>query len=115
MFKPMAQTVAFALLGAFILSLTYIPMMSALFLSKKITHKKTFSDKMMGRIERVYQHTLERVLQIPKIIIGSVVAFFAVAVFILFQLGGEFIPALPEGDYAVETRVLTRQQFEYIY
>ena len=106
MFKPMAQTVAFALLGAFILSLTYIPMMSALFLSKKISHKKTFSDKMMERLERIYQHTLERVLHIPKIIIGSVVALFAVAVFILFQLGGEFIPALPEGDYAVETRVL---------
>ena len=106
MFKPMAQTVAFALLGAFILSLTYIPMMSALFLSKKIAHKKTFSDKMMERIERVYQRTLEKVLRIPKTIIASVIALFAVAVFILMQLGGEFIPALPEGDYAVETRVL---------
>ncbi len=106
MFKPMAQTVAFALLGAFILSLTYIPMMSALFLSKKISHKRTFSDKMMGRIERVYQHTLEKVLRIPKTIIASVILLFAIAVFILFQLGGEFIPALPEGDYAVETRVL---------
>ena len=40
MFKPMAQTVAFALLGAFILSLTYIPMMSALFLSKKTNFNK---------------------------------------------------------------------------
>jgi heavy metal efflux system protein len=106
MFKPMAQTVAFALLGAFILSLTYVPMMSALFLSKKITHKKTFSDRMMGYLERIYQQALEKVLQIPKIVIGSVVALFAIAVFVLMQLGGEFIPALPEGDYAVETRVL---------
>ena len=106
MFKPMAQTVAFALLGAFILSLTYIPMMSALFLSKKISHKRTFSDKMMGWLERIYQHTLEKVLHIPKTIIASVIVLFAVAVFILMQLGGEFIPALPEGDYAVETRVL---------
>jgi len=106
MFKPMAQTVAFALLGAFILSLTYIPMMSAFFLSKKISHKRTFSDRMMGRLERIYQHALEKVLQIPKIIIASVVALFAFSVFILFRLGGEFIPALPEGDYAVETRVL---------
>ena len=46
MFKPMAQTVAFALLGAFILSLTYIPMMSALFLNKNISHKKNISDKI---------------------------------------------------------------------
>jgi cobalt-zinc-cadmium resistance protein CzcA len=106
MFKPMAQTVAFALLGAFILSLTYIPMMSALFLSKKSQHKKNFSDKMMERIERSYRGTLDKVLKIPKLILGLVVVLFAAAVFILTNLGGEFIPSLPEGDYAVETRVL---------
>ena len=106
MFKPMAQTVAFALLGAFILSLTYIPMMSALFLSKKIAHKKTFSDKMMEYLERIYQHSLEKVLRIPKLILGAVVVLFTCSVFILMKLGGEFIPSLPEGDYAVETRVL---------
>jgi cobalt-zinc-cadmium resistance protein CzcA len=106
MFKPMAQTVAFALLGAFILSLTYIPMMSAFFLSKKISLKKTLSDEMMGRLDRFYQHSLEKALKIPKIIVATVLALFAVAVFILFRLGGEFIPSLPEGDYAVETRVL---------
>ncbi|MFZ5972836.1 MAG: CusA/CzcA family heavy metal efflux RND transporter [Bacteroidota bacterium] len=106
MFKPMAQTVAFALLGAFVLSLTYIPMMSALFLSKKVSHQKTFSDRMMERIERFYQHSLEKALNFPKTIIIAVVGFFFVAVFVLTQLGGEFIPVLPEGDFAVETRVL---------
>jgi len=106
MFKPMAQTVAFALLGAFILSLTYIPMMSALFLGKKLSHKRNLSARMMGELERSYQRTLEKVLRIPKITLVSVVALFAIAVLILLQLGGEFIPALPEGDYAVETRVL---------
>ena len=106
MFKPMAQTVAFALLGAFILSLTYIPMMSALFLSKKISHKRNFSDRMMGRLERIYQHTLNKVLHFPKTVIALVLSLFAIAVIILTQLGGEFIPSLPEGDFAVETRVL---------
>jgi cobalt-zinc-cadmium resistance protein CzcA len=106
MFKPMAQTVAFALLGAFILSLTYIPMMSALFLSKTISHKKTLSDKMMERIERFYQHALEKILNFPKTIISTVVLLFVIAVFVLTQLGGEFIPSLPEGDFAVETRVI---------
>ncbi len=106
MFLPMAQTVAFALFGAFILSLTYIPMMSALFLSKKISHKKTFSDRMMERLERIYQHTLDKVLNYPKTIIASAIGMFAIAVFVLLQLGGEFIPTLPEGDFAVETRVL---------
>ncbi|CAN5166879.1 CusA/CzcA family heavy metal efflux RND transporter [soil metagenome] len=106
MFKPMAQTVAFALLGAFVLSLTYIPMMSALFLSKTISLKKNFSDRMMGRIEGVYQFILAKALNLPKTIVASVVILFAIAVFVLTQLGGEFIPVLPEGDYAVETRVL---------
>ena len=107
MFKPMAQTVAFALLGAFILSLTYIPMMSALVLSKKITHQKNFSDRMMERIERFYQGMLQKALNVSKAVIVSIVALFGVAVFVLTQMGGEFIPSLPEGDFAVETRVLT--------
>ncbi len=107
MFKPMAQTVAFALLGAFILSLTYIPMMTALFLDKNISHKKNISDRMMEILERIHQKYLIKVLAIPKIIIGYVVALFAISLLVLSTLGGEFIPELPEGDFAVETRVLT--------
>jgi cobalt-zinc-cadmium resistance protein CzcA len=48
MFSPMAQTVSFAIVGALILSLTYIPMMCAAFLSKNISHKQTLSDRMMN-------------------------------------------------------------------
>ncbi|HUQ66583.1 MAG TPA: CusA/CzcA family heavy metal efflux RND transporter, partial [Flavitalea sp.] len=106
MFKPMAQTVAFALLGAFILSLTYIPMMSALVLSKKITLKKTLSDKMMAKLEKSYQRILERSLKFSKVILAATVALFVIAAFVLTLLGGEFIPSLEEGDFAVETRVL---------
>src|SRR6185312_4000871 len=107
MFKPMAQTVAFALLGAFILSLTYIPMMSSVFLSKKISHKPTISDRFMARVERVYQAALAKVLRFPKTVILTAVALFAFALFILSRMGGEFIPQLEEGDFAVDTRVLT--------
>ena len=107
MFKPMAQTVAFALLGAFILSLTYIPMMSALFLSKKTNHKPNFSDKLMNRVERGYQNALSKVLRYPKLILTSVTLMFVSSIITLTFLGGEFIPALEEGDFAVETRVLT--------
>jgi heavy metal efflux system protein len=107
MFKPMAQTVAFALLGAFVLSLTYIPMMSALFLSKKTKHAPNISDKLMNKVERTYQHALAKVLRFPKIVISTVVLLFISAVVTLTFLGGEFIPALEEGDFAIETRVLT--------
>jgi cobalt-zinc-cadmium resistance protein CzcA len=106
MFKPMAQTVAFALLGAFVLSLTYIPMMSSLFLSKKISHKETFSDKMMNRIERFYQKYLTKILRYQKTVLASIAGLFVAAILVLTTLGGEFIPSLPEGDFAVDTRVL---------
>ncbi|WP_027376328.1 efflux RND transporter permease subunit [Kaistella palustris] len=106
MFRPMAQTVIFALIGAFILSLTYIPMMSSLFLSKKVEVKKTFSDKMMGVLERFYHRTLNLVVRIPNMVFFSVVGLFIISVIVMLRLGGEFIPSLPEGDFAVDTRVL---------
>lgn len=107
MFKPMAQTVAFALFGAFVLALTYVPMMSALFLSKKIPTRKSFSDRFMETAERLYRGMLEKVLHRPVLITGAAVGLLAIAIVILSQLGGEFIPQLEEGDFAVETRVLT--------
>lgn len=107
MFKPMAQTVSFAIIGAFILSLTYVPMMGALLLNKKLSHKKSFADKMMERIQRVYDPLLKKVLQIPSVIVVTAFVLFGGAAVLLSTLGGEFIPQLEEGDYAVDTRLLT--------
>lgn len=106
MFIPMAQTVTFALLGAFILSLTYIPMMSALFLSKETEHKPTLSDRVMNKISISYQRRLARVLRFPKAVIATIVTLFIGAMITLSNLGAEFIPSLEEGDFAVGTRVL---------
>ncbi|MBU6157540.1 MAG: CusA/CzcA family heavy metal efflux RND transporter [Bacteroidetes bacterium] len=107
MFKPMAQTVAFSLAGAFLLSLTYIPVMSTLFLQKNISHQPTFSDKWMYRLERFYQSMLIKSIRNQKQIILSVILLLAGAGVLLTQLGGEFMPKLPEGDFAVEVRVLS--------
>lgn len=106
MFKPMAQTVIFALLGAFILSLTYVPMMSALFLSKKILHEKNYADRMMQKLEGIYDKMLKKVLKYQNPLFFSVLGLFVISLFIMTRLGGEFIPTLPEGDFAVDTRVL---------
>src|SRR5690606_2286827 len=106
-FKPMAETVAFALLGAFLLSLTYIPMMSSIVLSRKLSSKQNFSDRLMAKLESVYTNALLKVLPIQKTIFGIVILLFAAAIFTLSTLGGEFIPSLEEGDFAVDTRVLT--------
>jgi heavy metal efflux system protein len=107
MFKPMALTIAFAILGAFLLSITYVPMMSALFLSKKLNHKPGLADRMMAWLERRYQPLLQRMLQLPKTLIAATLVLFVAAVIILGRMGGEFIPELEEGDFAVETRLLT--------
>jgi len=107
MFTPMAQTVAFALLGAFLLSLTYIPMMSSLLINKQIADAPSRSDIIMGKIERVYQRYLTILLKRPRKILTLVIGMFVVSIITLFSMGGEFIPALEEGDFAVETRLLT--------
>ncbi|MCG2793517.1 MAG: CusA/CzcA family heavy metal efflux RND transporter [Weeksellaceae bacterium] len=107
MFRPMAQTVAFALLGAFLLSLTYIPMMTSLVLSREISAAHNLSDRVMRRVEAFYQKYLLKAIRIPKLIIALVSILFFVAVFVMSRLGGEFIPSLEEGDFAVDTRVLT--------
>ncbi|WP_018344002.1 CusA/CzcA family heavy metal efflux RND transporter [Cytophaga aurantiaca] len=107
MFKPMAQTVAFAILGAFILSLTYVPMVSALFLSKKPMHKRNISDKIMDFFYRIYSPAIHFALRRKFVVLVTSIAFFCVSIFIFINMGGEFIPTLDEGDFAVETRVLT--------
>jgi cobalt-zinc-cadmium resistance protein CzcA len=107
MFKPMAQTVSFAILGAFLLSLTYVPMMSALFLSKNPTHKQNFSDKMMAFFHRIYEPIINGALKRKSIVVGSAVAIFIASLVIFLNMGGEFLPTLEEGNFAVETRVLT--------
>lgn len=105
MFRPMAETVAFALLGAFLLSLTYIPMMSSVLL-KKTSLKPSWSDRVMKKVEALYLKTLLKVLRIPKTIFTIIGILFITAIILLSRMGGEFIPSLEEGDFAVDTRVL---------
>ncbi|WP_185274704.1 efflux RND transporter permease subunit, partial [Elizabethkingia anophelis] len=72
----------------------------ALFLSKKISHKETLSDKMMNAIQKVYQPLLQKAIRIKYIIVSATVGIFIVAAFIFKGMGGEFIPQLQEGDFA---------------
>lgn len=107
MFRPMAQTVSFAIIGAFILSLTYIPVMCSLFLQKKIKAHNTWSDRFIQWLQKTYSPLLRKAMQRPISVICTAVVFLVAAIFIFRSLGGEFIPELEEGDFAVETRMLT--------
>jgi len=100
MFRPMAQVVAFALIGATILSLTYVPMASALFLSKSTEHKPNLSDKMMDWFHKIFNPAIRFALKRKLLVSVSAIILFVISLFIFNNLGGEFIPQLEEGDLA---------------
>jgi cobalt-zinc-cadmium resistance protein CzcA len=101
MFKPMAQTVSFAILGALILSLTYVPMVSSLFLKKKIRVKRTLADKIIDFFQRLYSPMINFVLRhkVPTVAVAILLLISSVVTF--NKMGGEFIPTLEEGDFAL--------------
>lgn len=100
MFRPMAETVSFAIIGAIILSLTYVPMASALLLNKKLSTKTNISDKIMGFFYKIFDPLINISLRnkIKVVIISFLLLVFSV--FLFNRLGGEFIPTLEEGDLA---------------
>ncbi len=102
MFKPMAQTVSFALLGALILSLTYVPVAASLFLSRKITSGTSFADKIIGFLNRAHAPVLDFALKSRNFFLGLTLVIIAVSFWVFSRMGGEFIPTLEEGDLAAQ-------------
>lgn len=100
MFKPMGQVVSFAILGAFILSLTWVPMISSLFLSKNTEHKRNISDKIMDLFHKAFNPVILYALKHKLAIVLTAVVLFIGSLFLFSRLGGEFIPQLEEGDLA---------------
>jgi len=115
MFRPMAFTFGFAVLGAILLCLTYVPMISALFLrpSKnqdgwfaKFENKiDRFSDRIMGGLNKAYKPVLTFALQFKAGVIIGAVALLLIAGFIFSNMGGEFIPKFDEGDIAMQALI----------
>jgi cobalt-zinc-cadmium resistance protein CzcA len=101
MFMPMAQTVSFAIVGALLLSLTYVPWASSIFLSKKISNEPNFTDRFINKLNNWYQPILVIALRRKFEVIGIAVFLFIASLFIFNSLGGEFIPELDEGDFAM--------------
>ncbi|MEQ8624456.1 MAG: CusA/CzcA family heavy metal efflux RND transporter [Vicingaceae bacterium] len=100
MFKPMALTFMFAMIGVMLLCLTYVPMMSAWFLRVPKGNKISWGDRFIIKVENAYERNLGRALGKAKWIIATAVILLGVSVFIFSRLGGEFIPQLDEGDIA---------------
>ncbi len=115
MFRPMAFTFGFAMLGAIVLCLTYVPMMSSLFM-RPITNQKNwfgrlerglerFSDKIIGGLQRAYQPLLRGALHLKASVLGVALLLLVGAGFLFSRMGGEFVPQLDEGDLAMQALI----------
>ncbi len=99
MFKPMAYTVTYALIGALLLSLTYVPVMSAIMFKKKVKEKES---PVITYAKKYYVPLLKRILNKRYAVAGIAAAFVAVSIIIFPFLGSEFIPQLDEGAIAIQ-------------
>lgn len=101
-FTPMAKTLVFCIIGALLLSLTYVPMMASLFLKKEIRSSRTWGDRFFDWLNRVYRRALAFCLHYKWSTV--LVAFSALigSLFLFTRLGAEFIPTLDEGDFAMQ-------------
>ncbi|RZT91318.1 cobalt-zinc-cadmium resistance protein CzcA [Ancylomarina subtilis] len=102
MFIPMAMTFGFAVLGVVVLCLTYIPMMAASFLQPPKTNKKSWGDKFIGKLEKIYSPVIDWALNKSRIIIAIALVLLISGGFLFTRMGAEFIPKLDEGDFAFQ-------------
>ncbi len=102
MFKPMAMTFAFAVLGVVVLCLTYIPMMASLFLQPPKNNKLSFGDKVVRKLENLYKPAINWALNKSKWVIIAALALIIGGGFLFSRMGSEFMPQLDEGDFAFQ-------------
>ncbi len=101
-FTPMAQTLVFCIVGALILSLTYVPMMASAFLKREISLKPTFADRFFAKLTKMYDKALHSCMSHLWRTLGAAFALLAASLLLFTRLGAEFIPTLDEGDFAMQ-------------
>lgn len=101
-FTPMAKTLVFCIIGALLLSLTYVPMMASVFLKREISLKPTFADRFFGKLTRIYNKVLAFCMRRTVATIACAFALLAGSLVLFTRLGAEFIPTLDEGDFAMQ-------------
>lgn len=107
MFRPMAITFSFALIGAMILCLTYVPVASALFIKPKEENANNIAVKLMRRITNFYLPIIKYTLKHTKVVVSGAALVFFLALGLFSQMGGEFIPQLDEGDFVIQPTLKT--------
>ncbi|MCF6294334.1 MAG: CusA/CzcA family heavy metal efflux RND transporter [Flavobacteriaceae bacterium] len=102
MFKPMALTFSFALIGAMIFCLTYVPVISSMFLKPNKQSEKNISVRLMKFFTKWYNPVIHWALSNKKVVISLSVILLASSIFVFSRMGGEFVPTLDEGDFVIQ-------------
>jgi cobalt-zinc-cadmium resistance protein CzcA len=102
MFKPMALTFSFALIGAMIFCLTYVPVISSLFLKPEKQSEKNISVRLMKFLNKRYKPVIHWSLKYKKTVMSLSVLLLTISLWIFSNMGGEFVPTLDEGDFVIQ-------------
>ncbi len=102
MFRPMAMTFCFAILGAMLLCFTYVPVASVLFITTKKSWISAFSERFTNSLRRAYRPLLKRALRAKTVVLSAAVIIFIISAYLFTRLGGEFVPTLDEGDFVIQ-------------
>ena len=102
MFKPMAMTFSFALLGAMIFCFTYVPVVSSLFLKPKEENPNSVSSKLIRKLNSWYLPIITWAISNTKKVLYGALGLLLLAVGLFATMGGEFIPTLDEGDFVIQ-------------
>ena len=102
MFRPMAMAFSFAIIGAMIFGLTWLPVASSLFLKGEKKKKRNFSEWIMGIVHRTYEPVIRWSCGHKRYVLGAAVISLLFTLFIFSRMGGEFVPTLDEGDFVIQ-------------
>lgn len=102
MFRPMALTFSFALIGAMILCFTYVPVAASLFLKPTKISDKNISVRLMNRLNKIYAPIIHWALHSKKLVLGIAAGLLALSLLLFTIIGGEFVPTLDEGDFVIQ-------------
>ena len=112
MFRPMALTVSFAILGAMIMCLTYVPAVTAWALQKNVSEKPNLADRIVGALHKLYDPIIRAALNLRWLVVSVALGLLALGGFVFAGLGGEFIPQLDEGDFAMNATLAPGSSLE---
>ncbi len=102
MFKPMALTFCFALIGAMIFCFTYVPVVSSMFLRPSKSAKPNFSERLIQSIQNAYRPLLTWAIDHRTAVLAVAASILLSVGYLFTTLGGEFVPTLDEGDFVIQ-------------